>query len=235
MVMGRIGSEIAYNADLDGGNSDPVRAYLAQPASGRGRGILVIHESWGLTDATRDFCDRLARAGFVALAPDLFHGRNAEDRVAAQRLAKELEVDRAAADLDTAVRELFNQDATEGPSIGALGLCVGGPLASLVGCRNRRIGAVVNFYGAHAAIEPDFASLGAPVLAIFAGDDDSIAESTVRALETKLQQAGVRASVQIRAGVQHGYMDDTRPDVYDAVAASEGWDALLAFFRAELA
>ena len=41
--------------------------------------------------------------------------------------------------------------------------------------------------------------------------------------------------VQIRAGVQHGYMDDTRPDVYDAVAASEGWDALLTFFRAELA
>jgi carboxymethylenebutenolidase len=235
MLMGRGGSEIQCNTDADGGNSETVPAYLAQPASGRGRGILVIHENWGLTDATRDVCDRLARAGFVALAPDLFRGRNAEDRAAAQQLAKELDTDRAATDLDAAIRELFNQNATEGPSIGALGFCVGGPLALLVGCRNRRIGAVVNFYGAHSAIEPDFASLKAPVLAIFAGDDDLITEPMVRSLEADLQRAGVRASIQIRAGVRHGYMDDTWPDVFDAVAASEGWDALLAFFRAELA
>ena len=235
MVMERGGTEIKCNVDVEGANSDPVRAYLAQPVSGRGRGILVIHDHWGLTDASRDVCDRLARAGFVALAPDFYHSRNAEDRAAAQRMAKELDTDRAARDLDTAVRELFNQHATEGPSIGALGFCIGGPLALLVGCCNRRIGAVVNFYGAHSKIEPDFTSLEAPVLAIFAGDDDSIGESAVRSLESDLQQADVRASVQIRAGVQHGYMDDTRPEVFDAVAASEGWDALLAFFRAELA
>jgi carboxymethylenebutenolidase len=235
MTMERGGSEIQFKTDADGEAANAISAYLARPPSGRGRGVLVIHENWGLTDATREVCDRLARAGFVALAPDLFRGSNATDRAAAQRLAQELDIDRAAADLDAAVRELFNQNATDGPSVGALGLCIGGPLALLVGSRNRRIGAVVSFYGANSAIETDFESLDAPVLAIFAGDDDSIAEPTVRSLEADLKRADVRASVQIRAGVQHGYMDDTRPDVFDAVAASEGWDALVAFFRAELA
>ncbi len=234
MVTGRGGSEIRYQTDSAGDDSDPVSAYLAEPASGRGRGILVIHENWGLTDATRDVCDRLARAGFVALAPDLFRGRCAEDRAAAQQLAKELDTDRAAADLDAAVTELYNQNATEGAKIGALGSCIGGPLALLVGCRNRRIGAVVNFYGAYPAFESDFANLKAAVLAIFAGDDELVTESTVRSLEADLQRAEIRATIEIRAGVRHGYMNDAQPDVFDAVAASEGWDALLAFFRAEL-
>ena len=144
MVMGRGGSEIRYQTDGGGDDSNPVSAYLAEPVSGRGRGILVIHENRGLTDATRDICDRLARAGFVALAPDLFRGRSAEDRAAAQQLAKELDTDRAARDLDAAVGELYNQNATEGPKIGALGFCIGGQLALLAGCCNRRIGAVVN-------------------------------------------------------------------------------------------
>jgi len=235
MVMGREGTEIQYNTDASGDNPDAVAAYLAQPAQGRGRGILVIHEDWGLTDATRDVCDRLARAGFVALAPDLYRGRSAEDRAAAHQLAKELDTDRAGRDLDAAVGELYNQNATEGPRIGALGFCIGGALALLTACRNRRVGAVVNFYGAFPAIEPDFANLEAPVLAIFAGDDESITQPMVRSLEADLERAGVRASIQVRAGVRHGYMNDSQPDVHDAAAASEGWDALLALFRAELA
>ena len=107
MVMGREGSEIQYSTDAPGENPDEVPAYLAQPASGRGRGILVIHENWGLTDATRDVCDRLARAGFVALAPDLFRGRSAEDRGAAQQLAKELDAQRMiiVTDIDAVYRD----------------------------------------------------------------------------------------------------------------------------------
>jgi carboxymethylenebutenolidase len=232
--MGREGSEIQYSTDAADENPDRVAAYLAQPASDRGRGILVIHENWGLTDATRDVCDRLARAGFVALAPDMFGGRSAEDRAAAQQLVKELDIDRATRDLDAAVGELYRQNATEGPTIGALGFCVGGPLALLAACRNHRIGAVVSFYGAHPGIKPDFETLDAPVLAIFAGDDELVTESNVRSLRADTDRAGIRASIQVRDGVRHGYMNDSWPDVHDAAAASDGWDALLAFFRAEL-
>ena len=69
----------------------------------------------------------------------------------------------------------------------------------------------------------------------FAGEDESVSESTVRAFESGLQSAGVSASVEVRAGVRNGYMNDARLDVFDAVAAAETWDALLAFFRSELA
>jgi carboxymethylenebutenolidase len=235
MAMGRDGSEVQFEKDALGGSSETLRGYFSQPASGRGRGILVIHESWGLTDHTRDVCDRLARAGFASLAPDLFGGRTAEDRAAAQQLAKELDTDRAIADVDAAVAELHNQNATEGSRIGALGFELGGSLALAAGCRSQRIGAVVSFYAANPTLEYDFANLKAPVLAIFAGEDESVTESVVQPLESALQRAGVRSSVQVRTDVKNGYMNDAQPDVYDATAATEGWDALLAFFRAELA
>ena len=143
-------------------------------------GIVVVHDEWGLTEFIRDVCDRLARAGFVALAPDLFHGRIADDQVAAEQLSKELEPDCADADLESAVAELFNQHATVGAKVGVLGLGLGGSLALLLSSRHRRIGAVVDLYGAQPELLPELERVAAPVLAIFAGEDESVSESTVR-------------------------------------------------------
>ncbi|MCH8890853.1 MAG: dienelactone hydrolase family protein, partial [Myxococcales bacterium] len=183
----------------------------------------------------RDICDRLARAGFVALAPDLFHGRIADDQVTAEQLSKELDRDSADKDLESAVAELFNQHATAGSKVGALGFGLGGSLALFLASRHRRIGAAVDLYGAQPELLPELERVAAPVLAIFAGEDESVTESAVDAFKSGLQRAGVNASVEVRAGVRNGYMNDARLDVYDAIAAADTWDALLAFFRSELA
>jgi carboxymethylenebutenolidase len=218
-----------------------IAAYLAKPTTATatgirtGRGILVLHEDWGLTDSIRDICDRLARAGFVALAPDLFRGRSAEDPIRAQQLSKELDLDRVTGELDAAVEELLRQDATDGAKLGALGFGMGGQLALLAASRNRRIGAVADFYGAHPEVTPDLTQLEASVLAIFAGEDDADAASARHSLEADIERAEVRASIQTRSGVGRGYMNDSWRDAYNAVAAAEGWDAMLTFFRAELA
>jgi carboxymethylenebutenolidase len=229
MAAERAGEEIEISSD-----GDAVVAYLAVPATGRGPGVLVIQEWWGLVDHIRDVCDRLAREGFVALAPDLYGGERAADPDAAGRLMLELEIPRALGVLDAAVLELLNRDAVDGSAVGVVGFCMGGQLALAAGCHNRRVGAVADFYGIHPNVTLDFSHCEAPVLAVFAENDDLIPPEVVRRLADDLAAAEVRASIRTVAEAQRAFMNDSRPDVYGAAAAAEGWDAMLSFFRVEL-
>jgi carboxymethylenebutenolidase len=196
--------------------------------------VLVVHEAGGLLDFARDVCDRLAREGFVALAPDLYGGRTGDDPKAAARLMMELDLARAGSLLDAAVAELLNAECVEGARVGAVGFCMGGRLALLAATRNRRVGAAVSFYGAHPGVALDLSELGAPVLAIFAERDEYLPADAAAELESALESAGVVATVRTHPGVRHGFMNDSRPDLFDAVAAAEGWNAMLALLRAEL-
>jgi carboxymethylenebutenolidase len=210
-------------------------AHLAVPASGRGPGVVVVHEAFGLDDFPRGVCERLARAGFVGLAPDLFDGRIAADAAEAAALFAALDPRRVEQDLDAAVHALLCHDAVEGSRVGVLGFCIGGHLALAAGCRNARVGAVVDFYGLFDAPRLDLAALRAPVLAVFAERDEFIPAEAVARLEQELRAAGKRAAVLVQPGARHGFMNETRPDRFDAGAAAESWDRLLAFLRAELA
>jgi len=234
MAIGREGVDIEYEGVGSGADGGVASGYLAKPKSDSGCGIVVIHDEWGLTEFIRDVCDRLARAGFVALAPDLFRGRIAEDSTAAARISQEFGLDGVDADLESAVEELYNQNATAGSKVGALGFGLGGSLALLLSSRHRRIGAVVDLYGTRLEVVDELERVAAPVLAVLAGGDESGAESAVSRLKSGLERAGVNASIDVRAGLRSGYMDDARLDVHDAVAAADCWDALLAFFRSEL-
>lgn len=213
---------------------DELDAYLALPASGHGPGVVVIQEWWGLVPHIRDVCDRLAREGFVALAPDLYRGERTTDPDVASRLMMDLDVPRASGDLARAVAHLRNHSAVDGARVGCIGFCMGGQLALSAACAQDGIGAVVDCYGIHPNVRPDFASLGAPVLGIFAENDEFVPPEAARALEVELREAGVEAHVKVYVGVQHAFMNDSRPDVYDAHTASEAWNDLLAFFRASL-
>ena len=230
MADTRAGREIGFASD-----GEKTRGYLSLPASGRGPGVIVIQEWWGLVDQIRDTCDRFAREGFVALAPDLYRGESTSDPDAAGRLMMDLEIPRAARDLDGAVRALLDDDAVDGARVGAVGFCMGGQLALFAATRNRRIGAVVDFYGIHPNVTLDPSGLGAAVLGIFAERDAFVPPEAARKLEADLRSAGKRATFQIVPGVDHAFMNDRRPDVYDAQAAARAWADTLAFLRAELA
>jgi carboxymethylenebutenolidase len=217
-----------------GGEPERVRGYLATPASGRGPGVLVIQEWWGLVDHVIDVCDRFAREGFVSLAPDLYRGETASDPDAAGRLMMGLEIPRAARDLDGAVKALLDEPATDGPKVGAVGFCMGGQLALFAACRNPAIAAVVDFYGVHPNVTLDLSGLQAAVLGIFAERDGFVPPEAARKLEADLRAAGKRAVCEVYPGVDHAFFNDTRPDVYDAAAAARAWSETLAFLRAEL-
>ena len=229
MAEERAGSEIEFASD-----GEQVSGYLSLPASGRGPGVIVIQEWWGLVPHIRDVCDRMAREGLVALAPDLYRGESTDDPDAASRLMMDLEIPRAARDLDAAVAALLNHDAVDGAKVGAVGFCMGGQLALFAATRNRRIGAVGDFYGIHPNVTLDPSGLEAAVLGIFAERDSFVTPDTVRKLESDLTAAGKRAHFSIYPGVDHAFFNDTRPDAYDAVAAARAWSELLAFLRAEL-
>jgi len=225
-----VGSEIRFPS-----GGDELRGWLALPASGRGPGVLVIQEWWGLVDHIRDVCERFAREGFVALAPDLYRGEQARDPDTAGRLMMSLEIPRAARDLDAAVDFLLGHQAVEGGKVGVIGFCMGGQLALAAACRNARIGAVADYYGIHPNVTIDPRGLRAPVLGIFAERDGFVPPAAARALQKQLEAAGVRAVFRIFNEVDHAFANDTRPDVFNARAAAEAWTDTLNFFRAELA
>lgn len=229
-MAGRAGREIELASD-----GEKIDGYLAEPASGRGPGVLVIQGSSGLVDNIRDVCDRFAREGLVALAPDLYRGERAGDPDAAGRLMMSLEIPRTMRDLEAAGRALLGQDAVLGARVGAVGFDIGGQLALLAATHNRRIGAVVDFYGCHPIVTLDLSALEAAVLGLFAERDEVVPPEVARKLEADLRAAGKRVRVEIFAGVANAFFDDSRPDVYDARAAGRAWAETLAFLRAELA
>jgi carboxymethylenebutenolidase len=146
----------------------------------------------------------------------------------------DLEIPRATADLDAAVQGLLGHDAVEGSRVGCIGFCMGGQLALSAAAHSDRIAAVVDCYGIHPKVSPDFAQMDAAVFGVFAEHDEFVPPEAVRKLEADLKMAGVRVHNRIHLGVQHAFMNETRPDVYDAQTAAEAWKEILAFLRAEL-
>jgi carboxymethylenebutenolidase len=209
-------------------------AYVATPASGHGPGLIVLQEWWGLVPQIRDVCDRLARSGFVALAPDLYRGESTTDPDVAGRLMMELEIERAGRDLDAAAEALRREPATVGSRIGCIGFCMGGQLALYAACRQPAIAAVVDCYGVHPNVSLDLESCRARVLGVFAENDDFISAADVELLDDTLSGAGVDAKLLTYVGVQHAFLNDARPDVFDAHTAAEAWRDIETFLEAEL-
>ncbi len=210
------------------------RGYRSAPAAGRGIGVLVLHEAWGLVDSVRDVCDRLARGGFVALAPDLFDGETASDEASAVGLISKLSSEGVGADLDAAVQALLNDPAVDGPKIGCLGFCAGGHLALFAAARSSRVGAIADCYGFLPGFPVELDGMAAPFLGVFGEADEYISADAVAELEGRLEDAGVRADCHRFPAVGHGFMNEDRPDRYDASAALRAWDLIASFLRAEL-
>src|SRR5689334_9458703 len=131
-------------------NGGRASGYLSLPTGGAGPGVLVIQEWWGLNSHIRSLADRFAGEGYVALAPDLFHGRQTREPDEAGKLLMALDVDRAARDLRGAASYLLAEGGASGSRLGAVGFCMGGQLALYAGTvAPDQIGAVVDFYGIH--------------------------------------------------------------------------------------
>src|SRR5947207_6813296 len=162
-------------------NSTKTSAYLATPPSGKGPGVLVIQEWWGLVRHIKNVCDRLAAEGLTALAPDMYHGKTADEPDGAGKLFMALNIAPAEKDLRGAAKSLAGQSSTT--KLGAVGFCMGGQLALFAGTVNGNVGAVVDFYGIHPNVKPDYSKLSGPVLGLFAEKDGFVTPQTAREVD----------------------------------------------------
>ena len=207
-------------------NGSSSRGYLSKPDGG-GPGVIVIQEWWGLVGHIKNVADRFAAAGYVVLAPDLYHGEETTSPDDAGKLMMALNIDRAEKDLRGVADYLAGQ--ASGDRLGVVGFCMGGQLALYAASKNENIGACVNFYGIHPNVKPDLKALKAPVLGLFAENDGFVNPDVVRELESNLKAAGVATDFHIYPGVDHAFFNDER-DVYDESAAGDAWNRVQAFF-----
>jgi carboxymethylenebutenolidase len=201
--------------------------WLAEPQAGRGPGIVVIQEWWGLNDDIKRVAERCASAGFVALAPDLYHGSVASVPDDADRLLMGLDVARAGREVLTAVAWLR---ARTGRPVATLGFCMGGALSLFSACAGAAdVSACVVFYGRLQGVVYDFSTLRAPVLGHFAEHDEWVNE-TVPDLAAGLRAQGRAFSFETYPGTQHAFFKhDGRH--HDAAASALAWERTLAFLR----
>src|SRR6266511_1303495 len=109
-------------------NGTTTPGYLARPAQGSGPGLIVIQEWWGLVPQIEGVADRFAAEGFVALVPDLYHGKSTKSPDEAGKLMMALRVDEVERDLAGAIDHLVAQPAVSSKKVGTVGFCMGGAL-----------------------------------------------------------------------------------------------------------
>jgi carboxymethylenebutenolidase len=223
-----MGSMVTYKA-----NGRDAQGYLALPPGGKGSGVVVIQEWWGLVPQIKGVADGLAREGFVALTPDLYHGKTTTSPDEAGKLMMALRIDEAEQDLRGAVRYLLTQSAVTSKAVGTIGFCMGGALSLFAASKNAEVGACVVFYGGHPNVKPDLPSLRAPVLGLYAAKDGFVTPESVRVLDAELSRLGKRHEFHTYPGVDHAFMNETGKN-YDPAAAADAWRRAVAFLKAEL-
>lgn len=216
--------------DTDG---ETLMGYAAYPAAGQGPGLVVIQEWWGLNDHIKDVARRFAAEGFVALAPDLYHGVATTEPDEARKLAMALSGEEAVKEIGQAVAWLKSQENVGPDKIGVVGFCMGGGLVLQTAAQNDAVDAGVVFYGRPLDAE-QAAQVNAPILT-FIGTQDNIPLDAVQAMHAAFDSAGLENQLQIYDGAQHAFFNDTRAGSYDPDAAADAWPRALDWFRTHLA
>jgi carboxymethylenebutenolidase len=220
-------------------NGSTAAGYLATPSSTPAPGVMVIQEWWGLVPQIKGVADQLADEGFVALAPDLYHGEIAEhtEMDKAASLMSSLPMDRAARDMGGAIDALLANPAVAGDSVGVVGFCMGGMLTLVVAAQQGdRVGAAAPYYGAPLGDSaPDWSGLTAPVLGHFAEQDDFFPPDAVQALGAELRGMGKDVTIEVLPGTGHAFGNEENPlGTHHPDAAEQCWNHTLEFLHRHL-
>jgi len=213
------------------------QGYLAIPASGNGPAVIVIQEWWGLVGHITDVVDRFADAGFVAFAPDLYHGQIAAEPDTARKLLMELDLARAGEEICKAAAYLLSRPEVTSDSVGTVGFCMGGSLSIWSGTLTEDIKACVGFYpGAswerHA---PQWANYRGKCAQIHCSEGDGTSAAPgIQEARGEIDAAGGHCELFDYPGTQHAFFNDDRPEVFDAAAATASWNRTVAFLKEQL-
>ncbi len=207
--------------------------YLALPPTGVGNGVLVLHAWWGLNDTIKTVCDRLSQSGFVAFAPDLYHGKVARTIPEAEVLGGTVDANYLQAKVEIAEAATFLSEyiGQTGRGLAVVAFSLGGFFAlDLSAADPEHVRSVVLFYGTEGTMGTDFSRSRADYLGHFAEDDKYETESNVDRLEASLKRAGRPVTFYRYPGTEHWFVEPDRPE-YNPAAASLAWERSLEFLK----
>jgi len=217
--------------DYPDSEGNELMGHLAQPEGGEANpAVIVLQEWWGLNDHIKEVADRFAAEGYVALAPDLYHGVVVSEPDEARKLVMELDMPTAVAEIRAAIDYLQSLDSVAGDKVGIVGFCMGGRLTLATAMAEEDLGAAVAFYGT--PIEPEQASeIKAPVLGLYGDQDRGIPVEAVETMGAALDEAGIENEIHIYENAQHAFFNETRESSYNAEASADAWTRTLAWFE----
>jgi len=232
------------------GEAGAMPSYLARPqGEGKHAGVVVVQEAFGLNKHIKEVTDRIAREGYVALAPDLYYREKGavvgyDNLPEAIRLMMGLADEKIVADMKGAVDHLKAQAFVQADRIGVTGFCMGGRVTFLTACRNGDVKAAVPFYGGGIGSVQvsertpkaplDYAEqLRCPMLLFFGGNDPFIPLDEVEKIKQRLAELKKNAETIVYPGAPHGFFCNER-DSYRADAAKNAWERLTKFFAQHL-
>lgn len=209
--------------------------YLAMPTSpGRHPALVVIQEWWGLNSWVKEQAREFARHGYVALAPDLYHGQVATEPAEAGKLARSLPENRAIRDLKAAYNYLAALPNVNRNKIGSIGWCMGGGYSLKLAIHEPRLAACVVNYGRLTTDPAQIRKIKAPLLGNFGAEDHGIPPSAVHAFEKALQAQGKTIDAKIYAGASHAFENENNKRGYRPEATRDAKARTLNFFNRTL-
>jgi len=216
------------------GEKGDMRAYLARPSKGKKfPAVIVIHENRGLVPHIQDVTRRMAREGFLAVAPDALSplGGTPEDISNVGAMFKQLDSEKTTKNFVAAVKYLKTNPLSTG-KVGCTGFCWGGAMTNQVAVNAPDLDAAVPYYGRQPVAE-DVAKIMAPIMAHYAENDQGI-DAGIPAFEEALKKYKKEYQIFTYEGTGHGFNNDTNAERYNDKAAKLAWSRTVAFFKEKL-
>ncbi len=221
------------NVSFPSRNGETVHGALAlPPGDGPAPAVVLLHEWWGLNGHVRSLVDRLAAAGFITLAPDLFRGQTATNAADAQRLMTELQWSSALEDVAGAQAYLTSHPRSNG-RVGVTGFCMGGAGTLAAACNLQGFSAAVAFYGIPPSQYVDWSKVTAPIQMHVASRDQWVRVELATAIRDALASHGKPMDLHVYEA-DHAFVNDTRPEVYSPESAKLAWSRMVEFFHQHL-
>jgi len=215
--------------------SETVTAYLAVPeTAGSHPALVVIHEWWGLNDWVKEQAQKFAEQGYVALAPDLYRGKVANDPSMAHELSRGLSQDQGVRDLEAAFDYLASRSDVRHDKIGSVGWCMGGGYSLQLAVNESKLAACVVNYGSMPTDKDAIQKIQAPVLGNFGAEDHGINPAAVQAFESAMKAAGKSIDLKEYEGAGHAFENPNNKAGYREAAAQDAWARTLAFLNRTL-
>lgn len=211
-----------------------MKAFMARPKSGKKfPAVIVIHENRGLVPHIREVAKRMAKEGFLAIAPDALSpvGGTPEDITNVGELFKQLKPEETTKNFVAAVKYLKTNPMSTG-KVGCTGFCWGGAMTNQVAVNAPDLDAAVPYYGRQPAVE-DVAKIKAPIMAHYAGNDQGI-NAGIAAFEEALKANKKEYQIFMYEGANHAFNNDSNPQRYNEEAAKLAWGRTIGFFKEKL-